>query len=176
MARLGVPFEIAEPEYTERDLGLAPTEESLGHARGKADSVAAQYEEAVVVGSDQLLFWSGRRHYKPESEAQAVKQLMELRGIEHYLYTSLVVMELPASHRLEDVTISKLVIRKDLREEEAHRYVRRDSPVGCAGGYRLESLGISLFREIDTPDYTAVLGLPLMALSRFLRVLGFRIP
>ena len=176
LSRLGLDFEIAKPTYIEHDLALPPEIEALEHARGKVRSVAPQHPNAIIIGSDQLLFWGEKIHRKPATASDAAQQLKALRGIEHRLYTSLVVCNTWDGISLEDVVVSRLMIDENLTNEELFRYVMRDHPAGCAGGYKLESLGISLFSEINTTDFTAILGLPLMTLSRFLRFLGFQVP
>ncbi len=65
---------------------------------------------------------------------------------------------------------------RPLSAEEIERYVTADRPLDCAGSYKLEERGIALFDRIETQDYTAILGLPLIALTTLLRKLGFAIP
>ena len=176
MAHLGLEFMSARPVYIERDLALPPEEESLAHARGKVESVASQFLDSIIIGSDQLLFWAGERHRKPMNEPEVIAQLLELRGIEHHLFTSLVVRDMLRQETLEHVVDSTLVVDGALTERQIRRYARQDTPVGCAGGYRLEGLGISLFSRISSSDASAILGMPMMALCRFLRDFGISIP
>jgi septum formation protein len=176
MAHLGLSYVVARPTYEERDLALAPAEESLAHARGKVESVAPQFLDAIIIGSDQLLFWEGRRHRKPITEHEVIVQLLELRGIEHHLFTSLVVRDMRQGESLEHVVDSTLVIDGGLSDRQIKRYVRNDKPAGCAGGYRLEARGISLFSRISTSDASAILGLPLLSLCTFLRHFEVSIP
>jgi septum formation protein len=173
LAKLGIPFVAVAPQYEERDLELPPRDESLGRARGKAASVKATHPSAVIVASDQLLYFGGTHLPKPVNEVAAAQLLIRMRGAEHRLYTSLVVLsgEDPVC---EDVVVSRLVIHPDLTDDEIRAYVAADHPAGCAGGFKLESRGICLFSSIDTPDFTAILGLPMLTLGRVLRSLGYR--
>lgn len=172
LATLGIPFFAVTPPYEERDLGLLPREESLGRAQGKAASVEATHPSAVIVASDQLLFFGGVHLSKPVDDDASAQLLLRMRGAEHRLYTSLVVLE-GGDPVYEDVAVSRLVIHPDLTDDEIRAYVAADHPAGCAGGYKLESRGICLFSSIDTPDFTAILGLPMLSLGRVLRSLGY---
>jgi septum formation protein len=176
MAHLGLEFIAVEPVYDEPDLALSPAAESLAHARGKVESVAARFVDSIIIGSDQLLFWEGKRHRKPMNEEAAIWQLLQLRGIEHHLFTSLVVCDTGRDESREHVVDSILVIDSSLTEQQIRRYVLRDKPIGCAGGYRLERSGISLFSQISTSDASAILGMPMMSLCMFLREFGIAVP
>jgi septum formation protein len=176
MAHLGLDFITAEPMYGEHDLALQPAEESLAHARGKIESVAPRFPDSIIIGSDQLLFWEGKRHRKPMNQQEAIAQLLELRGIEHHLFTSLIVRDMQRQESFETVVDSTLVVDSALTERQIRRYVYIDKPMGCAGGYRLERLGISLFSRISTSDASAILGIPMMSLCKFLRDFGISIP
>ncbi len=168
-----MPFCVVHPSYVEHDLGLPPAEESLARAKGKARSVASDHPHAVIVASDQLLFFDGRPVPKPHSDDEAAELLLAMRGHQHSLFTALVVS---AGRDLvwEEVVTSHLLMHADLSDEEVLRYTALDHPAGCAGGYKLESGGIRLFSSIDTRDVTAILGLPLLSLGRVLRSLGYR--
>ena len=56
------------------------------------------------------------------------------------------------------------------------RYVDTEQPFDCAGSFKSEGLGIALFEAIDTSDPTALVGLPLIATARLLRLAGFALP
>ena len=73
------------------------------------------------------------------------------------------------------VDITTLTMRT-LELSAIKRYVEADLPLDCAGSYKLESRGVTLFDRIDTADYTAIIGLPLMALTSMLRTIGYIIP
>ncbi len=174
LAKLGVPFVAVAPPYDERDLGLPPREESLERAQGKAASVEAAHPGAVIVASDQLLSFDGAHIPKPVDDDASAQLLLRMRGVEHRLYTSLVVLA-RGEPVCEDVALSRLVIHPTLTDDEIRSYVASDHPASCAGGYKLESRGICLFSSIDTPDFTAILGLPMLSLGRVLRSLGYRV-
>ena len=176
LERLGVPFRCEAPEVDEdewKGRGLGPRELAEGLARAKAHAVAAREPGAIVIGSDQLVAFGGRVLGKPGTADRAVAQLMELSGHEHLLITATSVR---AGDRVFGHTdIARLRLRS-LSRDEAQRYVEVDRPIDCAGSYKIEGLGIALFERIVAEDHTAIVGLPLIALSAILRGLGLPIP
>lgn len=176
LERLYIPFDVISPDYEETDLGLTPDLEALARATGKAESVIPVVNGGIVIGSDQLLMMNDSKIPKPLTEDSTVQLLRSMRGIRHQLHTAIAVFDTRSKRWVKDTTVSSLVVRNDISDEAIIRYVGIDQSMGCAGGYKLESLGICLFSEIDTPDYTAILGLPLISLCSALRSLGVEIP
>jgi septum formation protein len=177
LERLGVPFRSIAPACDESALKaeeLHPIRlaERLAHA--KAASVAAgEKVGATVIGCDQLLFFEGQVYGKPGTVECAAEQLVSLAGHQHDLITALVVLSGSRTFRHTDVT--KLSMRP-LSHAAIDRYVLAEQPLDCAGSYKIESRGISLFDRIDSEDQTAITGLPLIALVSILSELGFDIP
>ena len=176
LERLCIPFDVISPDYEETDLGFTPDLEARARATGKAESVIPVANGGIVIGSDQLLVINDRKVPKPLTEDSTVELLLSMRGIRHQLHTAISVFDARSNQWVKDTTVSSLVVRNDITKEGIIRYVSIDQSMGCAGGYKLESLGICLFSEIDTPDYTAILGLPLISLCSALRSLGVEIP
>jgi len=152
---------------------ITPGELATRLAYEKANAVAAGCPEAIVIGSDQLVDLDGVVLGKPGTAAAAVSQLMAMSGRTHRLLTAVCVIA--PDRKLEFFDETQLHMRS-LTLQEAARYVERDSPLDCAGSYRIESLGISLFERIQTDDFTAIMGLPLLRLSQVLREFGAVIP
>jgi septum formation protein len=176
LERLGVPFRCVAPSVDEdalKDPGLAPRDLARHLARAKAASVAAGAPGAVVIGSDQLVALDGRIHGKPGSVEAAVAQLLALAGRPHELVTALAVTHEGRWWEHTDVTTLWM---RPITRAEAERYVAADRPTDCAGSYKLEERGITLFERIESNDHTAITGLPLIALTTMLRALGFAIP
>ena len=176
LARLGLPFESLAPPFDEeaekaRLAGLDEEALSLALARGKAVSVARVRPEAIVIGSDQIAVIDGERLDKPGSVERACAQLARLAGRTHRLVTSTVVVHEAAGVVLEHVDVHSLAMRA-LTAAQIAGYVSRDRPLDCAGSYKSESLGIALFERIEGEDATAVVGLPLTAVTRMLASLG----
>jgi septum formation protein len=176
MERLGVPFRCASPPFRESSIppeGLAPRRLAEALAAGKAESVSRLAPEAVVVGCDQLVHLDGRILGKPGSVDRAVAQLEAMSGRTHELITAMVVIA--GARRSTHTDVARLSMRR-LGRSGIERYVAADRPLDCAGSYKIESRGVVLFERIEGADFTAITGLPLMALARILGELGFDTP
>lgn len=177
LARLGLPFEVAAPSCDEealKDERPDPVALASHLAKEKARSVAGQFAHAHVLGSDQLVEIDGEVLGKPGSAERAVLQLTKLAGRAHRLITAYAIV-CPGGALLEHVDAHVLHMRA-LTRPELERYVRADQPLDCAGSYKIEALGIALFERIEGADFTAIMGLPLVALTSSLRAQGFAVP
>lgn len=175
--RLGLPFVQSAPKCDERaikellQLGSAGLARTL--ATEKASSLISEFPLETIIGADQVVDLDGKILEKPETVEKAIDQLIELSGRSHRLATAVAVWD---EGRLNThVDITTLTMRA-LELSAIKRYVEADLPLDCAGSYKLESRGISLFDRIETADYTAIIGLPLMALTSMLRGIGYVIP
>ena len=172
LARLGLPFEQHDPGVDEAPLqaqGLAPDELAQRLARLKAEAVARAHPDAVVIGSDQVQAFEGAAFGKPGSDEKAVERLLAMAGREHQLITAVCVAR--GDERVEFADVTRLFLRA-LTREQAARYVALDDTAQVAGAYKLEQRGIALFDRIESADFTAIVGLPLMRLARVLEELG----
>ena len=179
LERLRVPFDCAAPSYEEDNPPDAePRALVEAHAIGKARSVADRLgggDSAFIIGSDQVMVLDGRVLGKPGAKSAALKQLQSMSGREHELVTAIAIVATNSDRMLTHVEVSPIGVR-DLTEDEITHYVETENPIDCAGSYKCEGLGVSLFEYQRGDDPTAVIGLPLIALSRLLRELGFLIP
>lgn len=176
LARLAIPFTAVAPGVDEAAVqraGLAPRGLAEALARAKARAVAAAHPGAVVIGSDQLAAVDGEILGKPGAPEAAEAQLLRLQGRAHELITAVAVCH--PGGLLEHTDVTRLVMRP-LSREEIRRYVDADRPLDCAGSYKLEAHGITLFSAIESRDHSAVTGLPLIAVTTLLRELGFALP
>lgn len=176
LGRLGVPFLAVAPDCDEdayKARGLAPQELAETLALAKAESLRSAYPGAAILGGDQLAAIDGEILGKPGSEAAARAQLARLAGRTHTLFTAVALLAPGRVLRHTDVT--RLTMRP-LSAEQIARYVAADDPVDCAGSYKLERLGIALFAQIESADHTAIVGLPLLAITAMLEGLGIVIP
>ena len=177
MQRLGVPFHAVAHLVDERaaePAGAGPDQIARTLARLKADSLAAAYPGACILGSDQLVDLDGRALGKPGSEPAARAQLATLAGRAHRLVTA-VCLRRPDGGHDDALDVHEMRVRA-LSEDEIARYVARDQPLDCAGSYRIEAGGIALFASISGADFTAIVGLPLIAVAAMLRRAGFMVP
>jgi septum formation protein len=176
LERLGVPFTCVPPACDEEALKrpeLAPRALAELLARAKADSIAADRPDAVVIGSDQVCALDERVLGKPGSPEGARAQLAALSGREHRLITAVAVVHGPRALRHTEIAVLAM---RPLSAGQIARYVDRDRPFDCAGSYKLERAGISLLERIECGDHTAITGLPLMTLARMLGEFGFEAP
>lgn len=176
LARLGVAFTAVRPRVDEealKDPRLSPRELAEYLALAKAESLSEVYPHAVIIGSDQVCACGERILGKPDSPTACAQQLALLSGRKHQLFTAVAVWHQQQIKRF--VHISSLSMRS-LSEAEIEAYIAADSPLGCAGSYKLESQGRGLFSQIETTDETAIIGLPLVELSHLLRELALLPP
>jgi septum formation protein len=176
LKRLGLPFRCMVPLIHEEDLKLGdwgPRELAEHLALAKAESLREAEPRATLIGSDQLVSFEGRIYGKPGSAERAAEQLAAMSGMTHTLITAVAVWHDGRSYVHTDSTTMHM---RQLSSEEIARYVAADRPLDCAGSYKLEERGITLFDRIETQDYTAILGMPLIALTTLLRRLGHAIP
>ena len=112
---------------------------------------------------------------KPGTPERAIEQLLALQGREHELVTAVAIAVTGNERPVEFLDVTRLCMRP-LERAEIERYVAAEAPLDCAGSYKIEGLGISLFHGIDCEDQTAIIGLPLLRLAAELRQLGCRLP
>jgi septum formation protein len=177
MSRLGVPFVAAAPDYDERaedhrwaDLG--PEDFALHLAGGKAASLRDAVPGALVLGADQVAVLPPRDLlHKPGTVEAASEQLMRMSGRVLHLVTGVVLLDTDSGEQRRAVDRQALTLRAYGRAE-AEAYVQRYRPLDCAGSFRIEDAGITLFERIDGADFTGIIGLPLLAVCRLLREVG----
>jgi len=176
LTRLGLPFEAVSPGVSEAHLaGESPADRALRLALAKADAVTRRFPQAVVIGADQVAACGGELLDKPGDAARCRAQLATLGGRTALFYTACVVRGSNGSVHLAHIDTTTVVFRA-LSAGEIERYVARERPFDCAGGFRAEALGISLLECIESKDPTALIGLPLIWLAAALRQAGFLLP
>lgn len=178
LARLGLAFECLAADVDEsRRAGETVDAMAMRLALAKAHWVADQRPGALVVGSDQAAECNGQLLGKPGDSAAAHRQLRGCSGRNARFVTAVCVLDArgpePVVHRALDVTE---VLFRHLHDDEILRYLEHDEPFDCAGSFKAEALGISLFERVRSDDPTALVGLPLIALCRLLRDSGLALP
>lgn len=175
LERLRVPCTVASPELDETPLpGEFPASLTRRLANAKADAVASRFPGAWVLGSDQVADIEGRILGKPGDHASAVRQLTAMSGRTIHFHTSICLRH-DDGRRLQALDITTVRFRA-LSADEIERYLQAEQPYDCAGSFQCEGLGISLFKEIQSRDPTALVGLPLIATADLLRDAGFAVP
>jgi septum formation protein len=172
--RLRVAFDVAAPQVDETPLpGEAPAVLAMRLALAKARAVAAaQTDDAVVIGSDQVADVDGESIGKPGNHERAVAQLRRMSGRSIVFQTAVAVVRQATG--FEQCLLAPVQVRfRDLSGDEIERYLRLEQPYDCAGSAKSETLGIALLSAIDSDDPTALVGLPLIRTCQLLRAAGF---
>jgi septum formation protein len=181
LARLKIPFECQasgvdeSPRFGETALVLVAR-----LARAKAHAVAVGRPDACVIGSDQVAVLDERERGetimgKPGSAASCIDQLLRCSGRTLSFVTAVAVIRRADAFFSEFVDTTRVAFR-ELDRAAIERYVAREAPLDCAGGFKSEGLGSSLCESIDNTDPTALIGLPLVRLAAVLRHLSFELP
>jgi septum formation protein len=172
LERLGLAFECADPGTDETTLpGEAPAASALRLAELKARAVAPRFPQALIVGSDQVASCDGTRLDKPGNHGNAVRQLTAVSGKTAQFDTAVAVLD-AVSGRVLSKTVACRVTFRVLSAAQIERYLRLEQPYDCAGSAKAEGLGITLIQRIETDDPTALIGLPLIAVTELLAQAG----
>ena len=172
LTQLGLPFVVASPSTDETALpGEVPSATALRLAEAKARSVAVQYPDALVIGSDQVADCDGEAVGKPFDHADAVAQLTALSGKTVVFHTGLALLD-AASGTCQTAMVDVRSTFRELARAEIETYLLRDQPYDCAASVKSDALGIALFMRIESDDPTALIGLPLIRLTDMLRAAG----
>lgn len=154
-----------------RAQGISPRDQAAALAEAKALKISMRYPGSYVLGADQILECGGKAFDKPINHEDLRRQLMELSGKAHHLYSAAVIAR-DGQALWRDIGKVKLHVRT-LSDDFINTYIadEGDALLDCVGGYRLEGLGVQLFGKIEG-DYFTVLGLPLLPLLEQLRNYG----
>jgi septum formation protein len=172
LQRLRVPFDVVSPDVDETPHPHeAPRDLAMRLALAKAQAVAAQHPNAVVIGSDQVADLNGEPLGKPGTHERAVRQLQKMRG-QTVVFQTAVSVVCQASGFAQTELAQIMVRFRDLSDAEIEAYLRAEEPYDCAGSAKSEGLGIALLDAIDNDDPTALIGLPMIRTARLLRAAG----
>lgn len=176
LTRLRVPFQVAAPAVDEsRRENEAPKALAQRLAQEKAWSIARRYPDAWVIGSDQVAHFGDNVFGKPGTRDRAIAQLLELSGATVVFDTAVCLVRANPPCESSACVPTEVTFRP-LERAEIERYVDLEEPFDCAGAAKSEGLGISLLEAMRGDDPTALVGLPLIALSGLLRRAGFLLP
>ncbi|MEP6899557.1 MAG: nucleoside triphosphate pyrophosphatase [Rhodanobacter sp.] len=176
LRRLCSDFEQHSPGTDEAArIGERPSARALRLAIAKATEASTCMTDALVIGSDQVAEMDGRILDKPGTRENALAQLAASSGCRVNFHTALCVLDTRDGGMQTHVDHTCVHFRT-LDAAEIARYVECEQPLDCAGSFKCEGLGISLFERIDNQDPSALIGLPLIALARLLRECGVVLP
>jgi septum formation protein len=172
LQRLRLPFEVVSPDVDESPQpGEAPGAMAARLALAKAEAVAAQQSDAVVIGSDQVAELDGAAIGKPHTHDRAVAQLRAMSGRRVVFHTAVAVVRRERGFA-RGLLAPVVVTFRVLTDAEIDHYLRAEQPYDCAGSAKCETLGIALLAAIDSDDPTALVGLPLIRTCALLREAG----
>ncbi|MBR7798456.1 Maf family nucleotide pyrophosphatase [Undibacterium fentianense] len=173
LARLGLPFECSAPNIDEKPLlNEQPEQTAIRLAKEKAEAVAKQFQNAIIIGSDQVAILDNEQIGKPGNHTNAMAQLQKMSGRSVIFNTALCVLDNRPNSTFDKVQLQNiltLVKFRRLSDREIENYLRIEKPYDCAGSAKNEGLGIALIESIRSDDPTALTGLPLIALTSMLR-------
>jgi septum formation protein len=176
LERLRVPFDVVVPAVDETPLaGESPAATALRLAEAKARAVAAGLDgqqAALVIGSDQVATYDDRQIGKPGSHANALAQLQAMRGREVLFHSALCLFD-SRTDTAQTLDVVTRVQFRNLPDAALDAYLRAETPYDVAGSAKSEGLGIALLDAIESDDPTALVGLPLIALTRMLLAAGY---
>ncbi|MEO8003034.1 MAG: Maf family nucleotide pyrophosphatase [Arenimonas sp.] len=175
LLRLGLPFQTARPDVDETPLpNENPHHLAQRLAEAKARAVAKSFPNAWVIGADQVAELNGQAIGKPENFERAADQLSAASGKTMRFYSAFCVFRQEPHKIIANTDITDVHFRQ-LDANEIERYLHKEQPYDCAGSFKAEGIGISLFDKIQSSDPTGLIGLPLISLSKALRQAGINL-
>ncbi len=169
--KLHLKYEVVKPDIDESAITSESPQQLVGRlaeAKARAVEKLMAHKQAVIIGSDQVAVCDGQILGKPGNAENAVKQLLGFVGKTVTFYTGLAVLN-TATEECEVRVEPFNVEFRHLSENEIERYVELEKPFDCAGSFKSEGLGISLFNSLKGNDPNTLIGLPAIALLDMLR-------
>lgn len=173
LQQLGLPFTAVAPLGDEFiDQSIAPELLVKHLALQKASSLVDSYDDALIIGSDQVFVNPrGTIMGKPGSAVGARAQLKAMAGKTHCFYTGISLYDCRSQRSITEY-VSYSVTLRELTAEQIAYYVEQENPIDCAGSFKIEGLGISLMAKMAGQDYSSLIGLPLIRLTQMLQDFG----
>lgn len=177
LGRLGLKFLCDNPDIDESPQPDEPASELVQRlALGKAQAVAKRHPSSLVIGSDQVaVFENGTILGKPGSAERAVEQLLQASGSSVTFLTGLCLYN-AGSGNYQLCCEPFQVHFRELSRATIESYIKKEQPLNCAGSFKSEGLGITLFRRLEGDDPNALIGLPLIRLTDMLIAEGIALP
>lgn len=163
MELAGYDFEVICADIVEIvSENATPQEAVMSLALQKAQAVAAEHKEAVVIGSDTVVALDGKILGKPHSEQEACEMLRLLSGKTHKVFTGVAIV---CGDKVKNFFDETVVEFYSLGDEEIKKYVATGEPMDKAGAYGIQGKGSVLVKKING-DFFNVMGLPIAKLYR----------
>ena len=175
-ARLRLPFECCAPHIDEAARPGEPAAELARRlACEKAQALAPSYGNHLIIGSDQLAVLGEQILGKPRTYERATEQLRACSGKSVSFLTGLALLDSRSGEMQVECVVFKVHFRQ-LDDPKIERYLNAEQPFDCAGSFKAEGLGVSLFRATEGTDATSLVGLPLIQLVSMLAKAGIEVP
>ena len=175
LERLQLTFECHSPEV---DESLLPGESASSLvcrlAEAKARAVADKFPDAVIIGSDQCALRDDEILGKPGNHENALRQLKAAQGKTVIFHTGICVLQLTTDFCEVDDILFQVKFRQ-LSDTQLEHYLQTEQPYQCAGAFKSEGYGVSLFDQMQGDDPTALIGLPLIRLTSMLEKAGIEV-
>lgn len=176
LAKLGLPFTVDTP-LTDESMHDGESADQLVQrlATAKALSAGGKHEDALVIGSDQVACIDGQILGKPGDRDNAIDQLERASGRRVVFHTGLCLLN--SSNGRSQVAVEHFTVHfRSLSRKQIERYVDREQPYDCAGSFKSEGYGITLFSRLEGRDPNTLVGLPLIELVDMLAREGVTLP
>lgn len=174
--RLRLPFVCASPDIDESRRPNEPAIDLVTRlAREKAMALAERFPDHLIIGSDQVAVLGEQILGKPHTFERALEQLKESSGNSVSFLTGLALFNSRTGQCQVDC-VPFTVHMRQLDETRISRYLHAEQPYDCAGSFKAEGLGVSLFRSTEGADATSLIGLPLIRLVDMLMNEGIELP
>ncbi len=176
LEKLGLPFSTAAPDVDEsQQENESPVQLVQRLAEAKARAVAEKFPHALIIGSDQVACVDGEILGKPGNRENAIAQLTAMAGKTVEFHTGLCLYNSEIA-RAQVLCEPFHVHFRKLNSAQIERYVDHEQPFNCAGSFKSEGMGITLFRKLEGDDPNALVGLPLIRLVEMLDKEGMVLP
>ena len=176
LSRLRLPFDSCAPEIDETAFPGETAEHLVRRlAECKAHALSDRYPDSLIIGSDQVAVLNQEIIGKPHTYERAKRQLLAASGGSVRFLTGLALLD-SMNGRLQVACVPFTVHFRSLDEARIERYLQTEQPYDCAGSFKAEGLGISLFRTTEGEDVTSLVGLPLIQLVDMLLNAGVEVP
>jgi len=172
LEKLDLPFECVAPKTDENPKQNEKAEQLVERlAIEKAQAVASSYSDALVIGSDQVAVIDEKIIGKPGNFDKAMEQLKEASGKRVTFLTGLCLINTKTG-KIHSTVVPFHVVFRYLRESQIENYLYKEEPYNCAGSFKSEGLGITLFERLEGDDPNTLMGLPLIRLNAMLEIEG----
>lgn len=172
LEKFAIPFECVPPICDETPLAGESAEQLVVRlANLKAQSLVDKYPDSLIIGSDQVGVLEGKIVCKPHTVENARKQLANSSGKTFYFYTGMTVINTRSGQSTTLCEPFKVTFRQ-LSSSEIDTYIAKEMPLQCAGSFKCDELGITLFDKLEGDDINSLVGLPLLKLNKIMIEMG----